>query len=134
MKQFPWICALITFAATSGSTVSAQASKAPVLKFGDETKFEIKHHVHEEEMPSEGMFAQCRKTDVDLVELRDRMLTRKTELLATAKSGGLPRPIVPWRRRDALPRPFRGQLQRLPSCHYPRWFPIEWIRMKKKKS
>lgn len=51
---------------------------------------EIKHHVHEEEMPSEGMFAQCRKTDVDLVELRDRMLARKTELLATAKSGGLP--------------------------------------------
>lgn len=51
---------------------------------------EIKHHVHEEEMPSEGMFAQCRKTDVDLVELRDRMLARKTELLAAAKSGGLP--------------------------------------------
>lgn len=51
---------------------------------------EIKHHVHEEEMPSDGMFAQCRKTDVDLVALRDAMLARKEELLAQAKSGGLP--------------------------------------------
>lgn len=51
---------------------------------------EIKHHVHEEEMPSEGMFAQCRKTDVDLVVLRDQLLARKEELLAQAKSAGLP--------------------------------------------
>ena len=51
---------------------------------------EIKHHVREEEMPSEGMFAQCRKTDVDLVELRDAMLARKKELLAEAKAGPLP--------------------------------------------
>ncbi len=51
---------------------------------------EIKHHVHEEEMPSEGMFAQCRKADVDLVELRDHMLARKSELLAQAKATGLP--------------------------------------------
>lgn len=51
---------------------------------------EIKHHVHEEEMPSEGMFAQCRKTDVDLVALRDAMATRKQELMAQAETGGLP--------------------------------------------
>jgi hemerythrin superfamily protein len=51
---------------------------------------DIKHHVHEEEMPSEGMFAQCRKTDVDLVALRDQLLARKEELLAQAKAGGLP--------------------------------------------
>ena len=51
---------------------------------------EIKHHVHEEEMPSEGMFAQCRKTDVDLVALRDRMLARKQELMQQAQNGGLP--------------------------------------------
>ncbi|WP_324740909.1 hemerythrin domain-containing protein [Tsuneonella sp. CC-YZS046] len=51
---------------------------------------EIKHHVHEEEMPSEGMFAQCRKTDVDLVALRDQMLARKEELTAQAQSAGLP--------------------------------------------
>jgi len=51
---------------------------------------EIKHHVHEEEMPSEGMFAQCRKTDVDLVALRDAMLARKQELTAQANGSGLP--------------------------------------------
>lgn len=49
---------------------------------------EIKHHVHEEEMPSEGMFAQCRKTDVDLVALRDSMAARKEELLTQAKTAG----------------------------------------------
>jgi hypothetical protein len=51
---------------------------------------EIKHHVHEEEMPSKGMFAQCRETDVDLVALRDAMLARKQELMAQAESAGLP--------------------------------------------
>lgn len=51
---------------------------------------EIKHHVREEEMPSEGMFAQCRKTDVDLVALRDRMTARKEELLHQAQAGALP--------------------------------------------
>jgi hypothetical protein len=51
---------------------------------------EIKHHVKEEEAPSDGMFAQCRKTDVDLVALRDQMLARKEELLMQAKSEGLP--------------------------------------------
>jgi hypothetical protein len=51
---------------------------------------EILHHVHEEEMRGEGMFAQCRKTDVDLVVLRDAMLARKQELMAQEKSAGLP--------------------------------------------
>jgi hypothetical protein len=51
---------------------------------------EIKHHVHEEEMPSKGMFAQCRDADVDLVALRDRMLARKQELMVRAQSEGLP--------------------------------------------
>ncbi|WP_157220855.1 hemerythrin domain-containing protein [Flavisphingomonas formosensis] len=51
---------------------------------------EIKHHVHEEEMPSEGMFAQCRKTDVDLVALRDAMMARKQDLLEKSKQDGLP--------------------------------------------
>lgn len=51
---------------------------------------EIVHHVHEEEMRGEGMFAQCRKTDVDLVALRDAMLARKEELMAQAKRAGLP--------------------------------------------
>ena len=51
---------------------------------------EIEHHVKEEEKPKEGMFAQCRDSDVDLVELRDRMLARKEELVAQAEGGGLP--------------------------------------------
>jgi hypothetical protein len=51
---------------------------------------QIEHHVKEEEKPAEGMFAQCRKADVDLVELRDRMLARKEELMARAEAGGLP--------------------------------------------
>ena len=51
---------------------------------------EIKHHVGEEEMPKEGMFAQARATDVDLVAMRDRMMARKQELMAQAKGAGLP--------------------------------------------
>lgn len=51
---------------------------------------EIKHHVHEEEMPSEGMFAQCRRTDVDLVQLRDDMLVMKLKLMEQSGEGGLP--------------------------------------------
>lgn len=51
---------------------------------------EIKHHVKEEEEPGEGMFAQARKAEVDLVVLRDRMLARKQELLAQVEAGGLP--------------------------------------------
>ena len=51
---------------------------------------EIEHHVGEEEKPAEGMFAQCRKTDVDLVAMRDQMLARKDELMAQAEAGGLP--------------------------------------------
>ena len=51
---------------------------------------EIEHHVGEEEKPAEGMFAQCRKTGVDLVAMRDAMLARKEELLAQAERDGLP--------------------------------------------
>jgi Hemerythrin HHE cation binding domain len=51
---------------------------------------DIKHHVHEEEMSGDGMFAQCRKTDVDLKDLRERMMTRKQELMTQVKAGGLP--------------------------------------------
>jgi Hemerythrin HHE cation binding domain len=51
---------------------------------------EIEHHVKEEERPSDGMFAQCRGTDVDLVAMRDRMLARKEALMAQAERDGLP--------------------------------------------
>lgn len=51
---------------------------------------EIKHHVKEEEMRVEGMFAQAREAGVDVVELRDQMLARKQELMTAVKNGGLP--------------------------------------------
>ena len=51
---------------------------------------QIEHHVEEEEMPKEGMFAKCRDTDVDLKALLEPMLARKEELTAQAESEGLP--------------------------------------------
>ncbi|MDT0506436.1 hemerythrin domain-containing protein [Novosphingobium sp. MMS21-SN21R] len=51
---------------------------------------EIKHHVHEEEARSEGMFAQAREAGLDMVALRDQMLARKMELTKMAKSEALP--------------------------------------------
>jgi len=40
-------------------------------------------------MPSEGMFAQCREADVDLITLRDAMLARKAELTELTEDEGL---------------------------------------------
>ena len=51
---------------------------------------EIKHHVHEEEARSEGMFAQAREAGLDMVALRDQMLARKLELTRQAKTEPLP--------------------------------------------
>ena len=51
---------------------------------------EIQHHVKEEEQSSDGMFAQCRKTDVDLVALGEEMLNRKNELMPQAETNALP--------------------------------------------
>jgi hemerythrin superfamily protein len=51
---------------------------------------EIRHHVHEEEKWLRGMFAQARRTDIDMVELGTRLAVRKAELSAVAKSNGLP--------------------------------------------
>lgn len=51
---------------------------------------QIEHHVEEEEAPKEGMFAQCRETDVDLKALRDQMMARKQELMQEAEMEGLP--------------------------------------------
>ncbi len=53
-------------------------------------KEEIEHHVEEEEKRGEGIFAQCRGTDVDLIALRDQMLLRKEELVQQSENGGLP--------------------------------------------
>ena len=51
---------------------------------------QIEHHVEEEEMPHEGMFAKCRDSDVDLKALLQPMLLRKDELTKQAESEGLP--------------------------------------------
>lgn len=48
---------------------------------------EIKHHVHEEEARSEGMFSQARDSGVDMVALRDAMLARKQELMQQIGKG-----------------------------------------------
>lgn len=51
---------------------------------------EIKHHVHEEEMPDQGMFAQARQADVDLIALGAELKARKLELVEQAETEGLP--------------------------------------------
>jgi hemerythrin superfamily protein len=45
----------------------------------------IKHHVKEEEQPG-GMFAEAKKSDMDLRALADQLLARKRELQSTAKA------------------------------------------------
>jgi len=55
---------------------------------------EIAHHVHEEEMPKEGMFAQARTTDVDLQALGEAMAARKKDLQIRFKAEGLPPPTM----------------------------------------
>ena len=53
---------------------------------------EIKHHVKEEERPSEGVFAQARAAGLDMDALGAKLAARKKELLAQIKSSGLPSP------------------------------------------
>lgn len=52
----------------------------------------IEHHVEEEERRVEGMFSQARKAGLDMDALGDRMAAEKAELIASYKTGGLPRP------------------------------------------
>lgn len=52
----------------------------------------IKHHVKEEEMRSEGLFAQAREAGLDMEALGDRMAARKEQLMAEFKTKGLPTP------------------------------------------
>ncbi len=52
----------------------------------------IKHHVKEEERPGEGLFAQLRKADLDLVAMGERLKARKEQLAKELKGGDLPPP------------------------------------------
>ena len=54
---------------------------------------EIKHHVKEEEKRG-GVFAQLRKTDVDLLELGAQMAALKAELSREIDADNLPAPIT----------------------------------------
>ncbi len=53
---------------------------------------QIKHHVHEEEMRSEGLFAEARAAGIDLKDLGARLQARKDALMEKFKSEGLPAP------------------------------------------
>jgi hypothetical protein len=50
----------------------------------------IEHHVEEEEKQRDNLFQQTRAADVDLEALGAQLARRKEELLAQAKSEGLP--------------------------------------------
>ena len=53
---------------------------------------EIKHHVGEEEKPSEGIFSKARSAKLDLKEIGARLMARKDQLAAEFKAKGLPTP------------------------------------------
>ncbi len=55
-------------------------------------KEQVEHHVYEEERQRGSMFAQVRKTDVDLDALGQEMAALKQQLQEKAKAGGLPQP------------------------------------------
>ena len=52
----------------------------------------IEHHVEEEEKRVEGMFSQARKAGLDMDALGEQMAAEKSQLIATYKSSGLPKP------------------------------------------
>ncbi len=53
---------------------------------------QIEHHVEEEEMRMEGLFAQARKAGVDMDSLGEQLAARKAELIETYTTQGLPKP------------------------------------------
>lgn len=52
---------------------------------------EIEHHIKEEERPG-GIFAEARKSDLDMESLGARLSERKSELTERYKAEGLPKP------------------------------------------
>ena len=55
---------------------------------------QIEHHVEEEEQRMEGMFAQARKAGLDMDALGQQLAARKTELIETFKTSGVPKPTL----------------------------------------
>ena len=53
---------------------------------------EIEHHVEEEEKRVEGLFAQARKAELDMVALGEQLAARKAELTGEYKANGIPAP------------------------------------------
>lgn len=53
---------------------------------------QIEHHVKEEEMRMEGMFAQARKAGLDMDRLGVEMAARKADLVAEYEAQGVPKP------------------------------------------
>ncbi len=53
---------------------------------------QIEHHVEEEEMRMEGMFAQARKAGLDMDLLGEELAARKAELTAQYEASGVPKP------------------------------------------
>jgi len=53
---------------------------------------QIEHHVEEEEKRVEGMFAQARRSDLDLDALGEQMAATKAELTARYEAEGIPMP------------------------------------------
>ena len=55
---------------------------------------EIEHHVEEEEKRLDGLFAQARKSGLDLDALGELLKGRKEELTADYQSNGVPIPVL----------------------------------------
>ncbi len=53
---------------------------------------EIEHHVKEEEMRMEGLFAQARKAGLDMDSLGEQLAARKAELTKQFETSGVPKP------------------------------------------
>jgi hemerythrin superfamily protein len=67
----------------------------------------IKHHVKEEEQPG-GMFAEARKSDMDLQDLGERMAARKAELEDDEDVEGMPPPGSGRKQRSQVGRLLGG--------------------------
>jgi hypothetical protein len=80
--------AKVLIAELEGETADEEFYDAKVKVLSEQ----IEHHVHEEEMRSEGMFAQARAAGLDMDDLGARMAARKQQLMARIKADGLPPP------------------------------------------